>query len=174
MKPNKKSHISFCENVADGASYKMAYLNSVANQGSAKKPSSDKTCEQNGSKLAKQYASYIQELKEKIGTAIDKAHETSVLNGTYDNIMSKAERMHRLTEIAKGNVIVRRTMPGKDADIQVEIEPDHMSMIKAMAELNKMDGSYSPTKIAETDSEGKDKPKLDDQKIKEVLKIING
>jgi len=33
---------------------------------------------------------------------------------------------------------------------------DHSTRIRAVAELNKMDGSYVPVKIAQTDKEGND------------------
>ncbi len=87
MKPKVKSHIEFCKAVSRGTTYKDAYRNYVA----TKKTISDQTCEVNGSVLAKRYAEYIQELKEKDSRAVDKAHENDASNDALKEILSVAQ-----------------------------------------------------------------------------------
>ena len=143
MQPNLKSHIEFCKAVADGSTYKDAYKTYV----SRKVNVSDAVCEKDGSLLAKKYATYIQDLKQRISTAIDKAHENSVLNGTLEGILTKAERMKILSDIARGELLVSKPFFTKDGAIDAYVQPDHTDRKNAISELNKMDGSYAPKKI---------------------------
>ena len=87
MKPKSKEHIEFCNLVSKGTTYKDAYYLQVG----CKNNTSDATCEQQGSRLAKKYAEYIQELKERISTAIDKAHENSAVNEALKEILTVAQ-----------------------------------------------------------------------------------
>lgn len=167
MIPTLKSHIEFCRAVANGSTYKDAYKTYVATKNSL----SEKVYEVEGSKMAKKYALHIQDLKKITSAAIDKAHENDAVNEALKGVMSKLERMQLLSDMAYGNVIVRKTIPIGGEDIQQECEPTHMDRIKAVAELNKMDGAYTPIKLADTDSEGNDK--LQQNEIKEIVKLLN-
>lgn len=87
MKPKSKEHIEFCNLVSKGTTYKDAYYLQVG----CKNNTSDATCEQQGSRLAKKYAEYIQELKERISMAIDKAHEKEAVNDALKEILTVAQ-----------------------------------------------------------------------------------
>jgi len=61
-------------------------------------------------------------------------------------IMDKFERMEILTQIARGEIPLKKPMV-VDGDIEeVEIVPAWMDRKAAIAELNKMDGEYAPVK----------------------------
>lgn len=62
------------------------------------------------------------------------------------DILSIAERQKILSDIAQGNVTITKPMMFMGAIIQAEVMPDFSDRKAAIAELNKMDGSYSPTK----------------------------
>lgn len=142
MKPESKGHINFCKAVADGMTYKEAYRSQV----SVKNRSSDKSCEQKGSVLAKKYAEHIQNLRQTLSTAIDKAHENSAVKEALKGVMDKAERMNVLTKIARGQIPLKKPVVlGKDIKM-IDVVPDWMDRKNAIAELNKMDGSYEPIK----------------------------
>jgi hypothetical protein len=65
-------------------------------------------------------------------------------------IADKIERQKVLTQIMRGDTKIRAdkffydSKDGKVVTQEVEELPDHQARIKAIAELNKMDGSYSP------------------------------
>jgi hypothetical protein len=124
MKPTKKSHIDFCRAVADGMTYKDAYKAQVAD----KEGISEGGAEAAGSKLAKKYAEHIIILKQRVSAAIDTAHEQSAVKTALKSVLSKAERMQKLSGFAD--------------DDKINIQ----DRIKAISELNKMDGSYAPIK----------------------------
>lgn len=77
-------------------------------------------------------------------------------------IMTTSERKVLLTKIAKGEVKI----PFKEAKWDHEQKkfkmlsfvelPNHAARIKAIAELNLMEGDYAPAKIAQTDTFGND------------------
>ncbi len=65
-------------------------------------------------------------------------------------ILSKIERQKILTDIALGNLKVTKPMMFMGEIIQAEVIPSHADIKNAIAELNKMDGDYAPTKIDQT------------------------
>ena len=65
-------------------------------------------------------------------------------------IMTAIQRQELLTQIAKGDVTVKKPVVIAGAVKLVPVEPDHTDRINAMKELNKMDGSYSPDKTEHT------------------------
>lgn len=154
MQPTIKSHIEFCKAVSDGSTYKDAYKTYV----SRKVNVSEAVCEKDGSLLGKKYAIYIQELKQKTSIAIDKAYENEAVKDALKSVMCKVERMQILTQIARGEIPLTKPMVVDKIIEEVDVVPDWMDRKNAIAELNKMDGSYSPIKVADTDIDGKDKP----------------
>lgn len=74
-------------------------------------------------------------------------------------ILTVIERQELLSQIALGKVKLRNdkffydSKIGKVVSEQVDELPNHSDRIKALAELNKMDGSYAPTKQDVTISE---------------------
>jgi hypothetical protein len=80
-------------------------------------------------------------------------------------IMTADERKVYLTQIIKGEVKFKRLFVIGGQIMEYPSEPDIMDRLKAIAELNKMEGSYAPSKIATTDTKGNE--------VKQVM-IING
>lgn len=151
MIPKLKPHVDFCRAVANGSTYKDAYL-----QVSCKNNTSESTAEQQGSRLAKKYDSYIQELKQKTSEAIDKAYENEAVKEALNGILTKVERMKILCEIALGEIKVKKAIITSKGIEYLPEEPDHNDRKNAIAELNKMDGSYAPiqtkTELSSKDS----------------------
>ena len=80
-------------------------------------------------------------------------------------VMSKRERLEYLTQIAKGEIKVKKPFVIGGKIMEYPSEPDFSDRKNAIAELNKMEGDYAPQKVAQTDKEGND--------VKQVI-IING
>jgi len=85
--------------------------------------------------------------------------------------MTADERKEYLTKIVNGEVEVPYTEVKWDANTKkfvtikfIELA-GHTARISAISELNKMEGDYAPTKIANTDKDGND--------VKQTM-IING
>jgi len=71
-------------------------------------------------------------------------------------IMSVAERIDILTKIAFGEIPLTKPMVCDGVIQLVPVVPDWTDRRGAIAELNKMDGSYAPIKQAQTNIEGLD------------------
>jgi len=91
--------------------------------------------------------------------------EQSIINEAEvlkSKILTSIERQELLTKIAIGEIEIPTERPQWDKQqekfvmIPVLELADHSTRIRAVAELNKMDGSYVPVKIAQTDKEGND------------------
>ena len=65
-------------------------------------------------------------------------------------ILTKEQRMKILTDIAQGNICVTKPMVVNGILTQAEVIPDFSDRKAAIAELNKMDGSYAPAKVENT------------------------
>ena len=76
--------------------------------------------------------------------------------------MTAMERKEYLTKLVKGEILIPDvelkydSLNGYWAEKEVMKSANHQVRINAIAELNKMDGDYAPTQVAETDSKGKD------------------
>lgn len=68
-------------------------------------------------------------------------------------ILSRDERMEILTSIAKGEIPLTKPMVCDGVIQEVLVVPNWMDRKNAISELNKMDGSYAPTK-SEVDLKG--------------------
>ncbi len=152
-----KRQVEFCKLISKGESatraYKIAY-----------KSTSEGTCKVNGSKLLKkpEIAAKIAEFQKQNADIVKKAHEKAIDKLAEGEIADKIERQKMLTQIMRGDVKIRADkffFDGKTAKVvsqEVEELPDYAARIKAISELNKMDGSYAPTKVAGTDTNGND------------------
>lgn len=87
MQPKIKSHIEFCQEVANGATYKDAYKLYVASKNNI----SDKATEVGGSKLASRYAEHIQILKKRASAAIDKAAEKEAVKEAVKGLLTVSQ-----------------------------------------------------------------------------------
>jgi len=72
------------------------------------------------------------------------------------NIMTAIDRMELLNRIANGEVKVKQPFVIGGKIMEYPSEPTFTERRAAIAELNKMDGSYAPTKVAQTDADGND------------------
>lgn len=62
-------------------------------------------------------------------------------------ILTSLERQAILSQIATGELAVEKLLVTKDGIKKAMCKPDHTDIKNAISELNKMDGSYSPTKV---------------------------
>jgi len=134
-------HTKFIELVANGISQDKAYIEAIA-----QKKVNGNTARSKGSILAKRYAKEIQEHKELVKQAINNATSTAITELAEKNILSTAERMEMLSKIAKGEIKIKKPFVIAGKIMEYPSEPDHNDRTKAIAELNKMDGSYAATK----------------------------
>jgi hypothetical protein len=134
-------HTKFIELVANGISQDKAYIEAIA-----QKKVNGNTARSKGSILAKRYAKEIQEHKQLVKQAINNATSTAITELAEKNILSTAERMEMLSKIAKGEVKIKKPFVIAGKIMEYPSEPDHNDRTKAIAELNKMDGSYAATK----------------------------
>ena len=134
-------HTKFIELIANGISQDKAYIEAIA-----QKKVNGNTARSKGSILAKRYAKEIQEHKQLVKQAINNATSTAITELAEKNILSTAERMEMLSKIAKGEVKIKKPFVIAGKIMEYPSEPDHNDRTKAIAELNKMDGSYAPAK----------------------------
>lgn len=97
----------------------------------------------------------------------DRLYEQAELEAVKSDIMDKIERQMVLSQIARGEIPLKKAMVVDKSIEYIEVIPDWMDRKNAITELNKMDGSYSPTKQEVT---GKDGVSL----ITNATIIING
>ena len=71
-------------------------------------------------------------------------------------IMTAEERKEVLTKIALGHLKIKKPFVIGGKIMEYSAEPDHTDRKNAIAELNKMEGDYSPQRVAQTDSKGND------------------
>lgn len=133
-------HTKFIELVANGINQDKAYADAIA-----KGKISGNAARSKGSTLAKRYAKEIQEHRQLVKQAINNATSTAITELAEKNILSTAERMEMLSKIAKGEVKIKKPFVIAGKIMEYPSEPDHNDRTKAIAELNKMDGSYAAT-----------------------------
>ena len=141
-------HLEFIRLVANGETQSNAYKLSVGKKGVSRQVSEVKV-----SQLAKKYAVLIDEERERVRKVIEAANDTKVAEIAQKRIMSSAERMEWLTMMADGTIKAKRPFVVAGKIMEYPEEPSHADRIRALAELNKMDGSYAPAKTEVTISE---------------------
>jgi len=85
-----------------------------------------------------------QQLKEK---ATAEQVDASTKEGLKSAVMNKSERQLFLTKIINGEVKFKKPFVIGGKIMEYPAEPDATDRLKAISELNKMDGDYAPTKI---------------------------
>ncbi len=161
-RPNQKQR-KFCKLYVSGLTMEEAYSQVYgAKDGNNARASASRMLK---GKEVKEEIKRLQAINAKIvDKATDKATD-KVAEKYANEIADKAERMAHLTKIMRGQVKVRVNKLFYDSKLgavitqEVEELPDAMAQIKAISELNKMDGSYEVTKVDIT-SGGKMLPKL--------------
>jgi phage terminase small subunit len=89
--------------------------------------------------------SYIFELQEQNKKIVEIANIKAADIVVSGSIADATERMVTLTKIVRGELIINTEQMTKDGPEQIMLTPEYNDRIKAIAELNKMDGSYAPT-----------------------------
>jgi hypothetical protein len=135
-------HIEFIRLVVNGTNQSEAYRATVGNPRATLSSVKSKA-----SNLAKKYALEIQEEREKLRNIVNQANESKVAKIAQKRIMGSAERMEWLTMLVDGTIKAKRPFVVGGKIMEYPEEPSHSDRVKALAELNKMDGSYAPTKI---------------------------
>ena len=135
-------HTEFIRLVANGTNQSEAYVLTNPNKHLTKG-----TIKVESSKLAKKYADLIDKEREKLKAIVEEAQSNRVAEIAQMNIMTSAERMEFLTKMAKGEVKVKQPFVIGGKIMEYPSEPTFAERRAAIAELNKMDGSYAPTQV---------------------------
>lgn len=89
-----------------------------------------------------------------------KAQEEQIHSNAVDSLkrayMSKQERLEFLDNIAKGNIKIKQPFVIGGKIMEYPSEPTAAERLKAIAEMNKMEGDYAPQKTELTGANGKD------------------
>ena len=134
-------HIEFVQLVAKGVQQEEAYRLTIGN-----KDTTSGSARAQGSKLAKKYALLINEERERLRKVVEAANDSKVSEIAQKRIMSLVERMEWLTKLVDGTIKAKRPFVVGGKIMEYPEEPSHSDRVKALAELNKMDGSYAPAK----------------------------
>jgi len=102
-----------------------------------------------------------QALKERL-TKVD---EQAAIEARKKAIMTADERKEVLTKIANGTLKIKRPFVIGGKIMEYPAEPDATDRRNAIAELNKMEGDYAPSKVAQTDKDGNDIKHFDLSKL---------
>jgi len=97
-----------------------------------------------------QHTAKQQAIKEKLA-AID---TQAAIEARKKAIMTADERKELLTSIANGTLKIKKPFVIGGKIMEYPAEPDHTDRKNAIAELNKMGGDYSPTKLEATGANG--------------------
>ena len=144
-------HTEFIRLVANGTNQSEAYRATVGNP-----KATISACKAKASQLAKKYADLIAQEREKLKVIVEEAQSNRVAEIAQMNIMTSAERMEFLSKMAKGEVKVKQPFVIGGKIMEYPSEPTFAERRAAIAELNKMDGSYAPAKNETTLKLGKD------------------
>lgn len=87
--------------------------------------------------------------------AQDEAIQSAEKEAINEAVMSRTERQQVLTQIARGQIPLKKAMVVDGQIEYIEVIADWMDRKSAIAELNKMDGEYAPEKRELTGKDGK-------------------
>lgn len=147
-------HKEFISLVAKGTSQTDAYKVTCGNRAVTSNVAKVK-----GSQLAKKYAHLINLERENLSKVLEQARNSKVAEIEQKHLMSKIERMEILDKMAKGELKIKQPFVIGGKIMEYKCEPSLSDRRAAIAELNKMDGSYAPVKT-ETKHDVKEKPDL--------------
>lgn len=131
---------------------------------------SDRTFDRYWKKANEQH----KELQDKAKQAADEAYIQESANAAKDAVMSKAERLEILSKIARGQINVKIPGTNGEPDTEEPVLVETLERIKAIGEINKMEGDYAPVKTANTNKNGEDVvPPLTNDQYQALLNKIN-
>jgi len=138
-------HTEFIRLVASGTNQSEAYRATVGNPKATLSSVKSKA-----SNLAKKYADLIAQERDILKAIVEEAQNNRVAEIAQMNIMTSVERMEFLSKMAKGEVKVKQPFVIGGKIMEYPSEPTFAERRAAIAELNKMDGSYAPSKLDHT------------------------
>lgn len=148
LKPN---HVKFVQLIVQGLTQVEAYRTSIGD-----KNTSLSTAEAKASNLVKKYATLIQQERDKLNEAVSIKVIDKLSNLEVKKVLSVIERKHILSEIATGEVKIKKFIVCDGIIEERDAVPDSTDRKNAIAEFNKMEGAYTPINVANTDKSGKD------------------
>ena len=134
-------HKEFIKHIAEGESQSNAYSLTFSNKNLTKG-----TIKVEASKLCKKYALEIEQERKKLSDIVEQANQSKVAQIASMDIMTKAQRLEYLTKVINGEIKVKKPIVISGKIMEYPMETDMNDRLKALAELNKMDGSYAPIK----------------------------
>jgi phage terminase small subunit len=143
--------IRFCDEYILSGNASEAYQKAYNNTNTG-------TCRVNSTMLLKkpEITKYLKSLQS-VAKQIHKKKQKQVIESTeHLKVLPIAQRIDILTRIALGEIPLKKAIVVDKAIEYIEVVPDWADRKNAIAELNKMDGSYAPTKQAITDIQGND------------------
>jgi hypothetical protein len=78
------------------------------------------------------------------------------INAEIEQLDNIKERKKFLIDLYTGAIKIKQPFVMKDKIVEYMAEANYNERIKAISELNKIDGDYAPTKVANTDTKGND------------------
>jgi phage terminase small subunit len=136
-KPLNPKQVEFCKHYAQGLPPAEAYSKAFPNAGKG-------SSAVNASRLLKddRITAKIAEFQTLAKAITENAAQKAADKVAELEVVSVAERMHILSQIALGKIILQKPMVVNKQVQLIECVPDYMDRRNAIAELNKMDGSY--------------------------------
>lgn len=134
-------HSEFIMLVAGGTNQSEAYSLTNPNKHLTKQ-----TIRVEASKLAKKYAVLIEQERDKLKDIVEQAQKETVAKIADMQIMTSAQRMELLTRMANGELRIKQPIVIAGKIMEYPAEPTASDRRAAIAELNKMDGSYAAIK----------------------------
>lgn len=141
MKLNK-SHQLFVQHVANGASFKDAYISTYPN-----KNLTNGALRVEASKLAKLLAKDIEKQKGVALEIVRNSAAKSIEESIVLNVKTLTQRIQYLTDVMDGKIKVKKPFVIGGKIIEYPSEPTHKDRIEACIELNKLEGSYAAQKL---------------------------
>lgn len=140
-KPLNKKQLKFVKLVAQGMNQAEAYVSTIAI-----KDTTEFNARAQASKTAKKYAKQIAAERRIAKRIQDTAEEKAIVKTAERRILSKADRMEILTDMASGRLKVTKVSVVAGQLVEHEVHADFSERRGALTELNKMTGDYEPVK----------------------------
>lgn len=86
-------------------------------------------------------------LDEKLNKKKEAVFISTAIKSLKKHILDTDKKKEILSKIATGDLVIKKPVLVNGKIVQVECQPDYSDRRNAIAELNKMEGDYSPTKI---------------------------
>ena len=138
-KPSKQIHIDFIISCLKNGEQRGNILVKVGKKWGTSKSAFDRYL-----KIAKEQYSITQGLIKKELLEIDKA---AAIEARKKAIMTADERKELLTKFINGEIKAKIPFVIAGKIMEYPSEPSHSDRLKAIAELNKMEGDYQPNKL---------------------------